>query len=88
MAERDRRVLGALIGVVDHAVRPSRGQRHVQRIEHQLRRQRRAHRPAHDATAEGVEHDHQEEKAGPRRNVGDVGNPQQIGSFCHEIALH
>jgi hypothetical protein len=20
--------------------------------------------------------------------VGDVGDPQQIGSFCHEIALH
>ena len=70
--------------LVDHAVRPARRQRHVQGVEYQLGRQRRAHRPADDATAESVEHDRQAQETSPGRNVGDVGNPQQIGPFRHQ----
>ena len=77
-AERDRGILRALVGVVDHVPRPPRHQRHVQRIEHELRGECGGHRPADDPPAEGIEHDGEIEKARPRRNVGDVGDPQPI----------
>src|SRR5580658_1871224 len=36
LAERDRGVLGTLVGMMDHAAGPPRRERHVQSIEHQL----------------------------------------------------
>jgi hypothetical protein len=38
----------------------------------------RGHGPAHDATAPDVEHDREVQEASPRRNVGDVGDPELI----------
>ena len=72
---------------MDHVPWPPRHQRHVQGVEHQLRGERRGHRPADDATAVGIEHDREIQKARPGRNVGDVGDPQQIRRFCREVAL-
>ena len=50
VAERDRRVLRALIRVVDDSVRAAFCQRHVERIKHDLSVQRGGKRPA-DNTA-------------------------------------
>ena len=72
---------------MDHACGAPCHQRHVQSIKHQLRGERGGHRPADDAAAEGVEHHSKIEKAGPGRNVGDIGHPQQIRRFRREIAL-
>ena len=87
MAELDRSVLRTLVGVMDHASGAPRHERHVQGIEHQLLGERGGHRPADDATAEGIEHDGEIEKTRPGRDVGDIGNPQQIGRCCREVAL-
>jgi hypothetical protein len=73
---------------MDHVPGPSRRQRHVQGIEHQLFGQCRGHRPADNATAEGVEHDGEIDKACPGRNVGDVGDPQPIRRFRREVPLN
>ena len=67
--ERDRRVLTALVRVMDDVFGLTLMDRHVQRVENELRAQVARHRPAHDSPAEYVEHDGYEEEAGQRRNV-------------------
>ena len=57
-------VLRALVGMMDHVLRPPLVDRHVERIEDELRAQVGRHGPVHDAAAEHV-HDHrQKQKAG------------------------
>ena len=55
--------------------------RHVQRGQNQLGAQMRLHRPADDAARIHVEHDRQIQKSRPRRDVGDIGDPQPIGAL-------
>jgi hypothetical protein len=73
--------------VMHDIFRPAHCQRHVQGVEHQLRVQGRRHRPADDAAAERIECDRQLEEAGPGRNVGDIGHPQQVRALGGEVAL-
>jgi hypothetical protein len=70
--------------MMDHLLGSPCPERHVQCIEHQLCGQRGGHRPTNDATAEGVKHDREVEKARPGRDVGDIRNPQPIRRFCGE----
>ena len=79
--------MGAQVGMMDHAVRAPHRQCHVQGVQHQRRGKSCGHRPAHDATAERIEHDRQIEKARPCRNVGDIGHPQQIRPVRREVAV-
>ena len=80
--------LAALVGVMDHVRRPALRERHVERLEHELRAQVRRHRPADDAAAPRVEHDSEVEEAGPRRDVGDVRDPEPIRPGGREVAIH
>ena len=45
------------------------------------------HGPAYDPTAEGIHDDGEEDKAGPRRNVGDIGNPETVKLGDIELPL-
>src|SRR5579875_1544446 len=54
LAEGERNVLAALVGMMDHAGRASLPERHVERIWRQLGAQMGLHRPAHD-TADTVD---------------------------------
>src|SRR5208282_2318458 len=45
------------------------------------------HRPAHHFAAERVKHHRQIQKAGPGRNIGDVGNPQPVRTRRAEITF-
>jgi len=74
--------------MVNHALRSTGRERHIESVEHQLRGKARRHRPAHDAAAAGIEHDRQIEEAGPGRDVRDVGHPQLIQPLRREIARH
>ena len=47
----------------------------------------RAHGPADHAPAPGIEHDGQEQEPRPGRDVGDVGDPELIGTLGNEVAL-
>jgi hypothetical protein len=87
LAEGERGVLAALVGMMDHAGCAPLRERHVQRLEHQLGAQVSLHGPANDASAERVEDHGEIEKAGPGRDVGDVGDPQPIGRRGAEVAL-
>src|SRR3569623_328208 len=49
---------------------------------------RRAHRPANDATAPGVENNREECKATPRRDVRDIGDPERVWTASRKIAVH
>jgi hypothetical protein len=72
--------LAAMIGMMDHAARAALAEGHVEGLEDQLGTQRGLHRPTHDAPAEHIEHHGEIEKAGPGRDVADVGHPQTIWS--------
>ena len=48
----------------------------------------RLHRPADDPTAERIEHDSEIQKAGCRRDIGDVANPKLVRAVGGEIPVH
>ena len=89
LAEGDRRVLAALVGVMDDA---RAGRRCASAMssacEDELGAQVRRHRPADDAPAPHIEHDRQVEEARPGRDVGDVGDPEPIRAGGREVPLH
>ena len=60
---------------------------HVERVEDELGAQVPGHRPTHDPAAEGIEHDREVEEALPRREVGDVGDPERVRAGGVEHAL-
>jgi len=74
--------------MVNHALRSTGRERHIESVEHQLRGKARRHRPAHDAAAAGIEHDRQIEEAGPGRDVRDVGHPQLVRALRREVARY
>src|SRR5262249_46876352 len=88
LPEGDRRVLTALIGMMDYVCRSALREGHVQRLEDELRAEVRCHRPADDATAPRIEHDGEVEEAGPGWDVGDVRDPEPVGSHGGEVAVH
>src|SRR5579884_1590860 len=75
----NRRVLRALIGMMNDPIGSALFGRHAQSVNDQLRSHVRGHGPAHDTPAENVQYHSQEQKAGPGWNVGDIGAPQRIG---------
>jgi hypothetical protein len=73
--------------MVDNAIGAASEDRHVKRIEDEFSAQVISHCPADDATAEDVQDDGKIQKSGPRRNVGDVGDPDLIWSIGAEVPL-
>ena len=67
IAEGDRGVLDALIGVMDDLMRASLCVRSVQRVQHQVGSEVILQRPPHNATAVHIQHDRQVHEA---RQVG------------------
>ena len=65
VAEGVRRVLAALVAVMNDAAWTALPQRHVQRFQHQLGAQVIGHRPAHYPPAEGIDDDRQKQESGP-----------------------
>jgi hypothetical protein len=85
--ERDRGVLAAVVAVMDHGLRAALCDRHVQRIEDQLGPQMRRHGPPDDLPTPRTEHDREEQEPCPRRDVGDVGDPELIRTGRYEDPL-
>ena len=85
----DREVLDAPIGMVDETwqrVAP-RPDRHFEGVERELRLQARAHLPAHDAAAEGVDDEGRIDEAPDGPHVGQVRQPEAVGGGRREHAL-
>ena len=72
---------------MDDVRRPALCERHVEGVEHQLCSQAVGHRPADDPPTEGVEHHRQVEKAGPGRDIRNVGHPQRIRPIHAEVTV-
>ena len=70
---------------MDHGGGAPLRERHVERLEDELRAQMRRHRPAYDALAPRVDDHGEVEKARPGRNVRDVGDPQAIRAPGGEV---
>ncbi len=89
LPEGEARVLAAMIRVMNHpGLRFAAGDCHVERVYDQFGAQMICHRPADDPTTEDIEHDRQIEKAHPRRNIGDVRDPEPVRCSGGEVALH
>src|SRR3989475_12041586 len=86
-AEGERRVLAALIRVMNHRGRSALRDGHVERGQDELGAEMGCHRPADDAATPRVEHDGEIQKAGPRRDVRDVRDPPSIGAGRRELAV-
>jgi hypothetical protein len=69
-----------MVGMMDHAARAALAEGQVERLEDQFGTQRGLHRPTHEAPAEPIEHYGEIEKAGPGREVAEVGHPQTLRS--------
>jgi hypothetical protein len=82
--------LAAGVGVVDELdVGPglAAGQGHAQRVEHEVGAHVCGELPAHDAAAVGVDDEAEEHQALPAAQVGEVRQPQLIGSAGAEVAV-
>ena len=77
-----------MVAVIDE---PRRGPRaddgHVERGGDDLGLERRAHRPARDLAAAGVEDEGEIEEAFARRDVRDIGDPQLVWGLRAEVAV-
>src|SRR5215216_7799603 len=86
LAERDRRVLDAAIGVMHEAGnRSASPYRHLQGVDHELCPHVRGHRPTDDLARMGVQDEGQIEEAFPSRYVRDVRQPDPVGPTSHEF---
>ena len=73
---------------MDHILRPALQQRHVQRLEDQIRPQVVPHRPADHSTAPRVHDDRYVQEPAPRWHIRDVGHPELVRSLGREVTLH
>ena len=85
-AESDRRILRTAIRMMDDVVGLSGYDRHVESVEHDAGLQVGREGPSDDPARPGVENDRKVEKAGQRRQEGDVGHPQLVRPLGHEVA--
>ena len=77
-----------MVAVMHDGRRSTLGECRVQCCQHDLGAQMRLDAPADDLARPHVEHDRQVQETGPGRDVGDVGDPELIGSVGFELALH
>ena len=70
------------------ALRPAPRHGHAEGVVDEVGAQVVAHRPADAVAAAGVDHRRQVEPALPGGHVGDVGEPELVGSLGREVALH
>jgi len=77
----DRNVSAAPVAVVHERAamdRPSTMQRLLQCIEHAARMRRARGPPAHDRAGIGVDDNGDVDEAGPGRDIGEVGEPEDV----------
>ena len=88
LSEDDRRILRSVVGMERRIIRASAVDRHVEGFENEFGATVACHCPTNDASAEYVENDRQMQEAGPRRNVGDIRDPQVVWSIGLEVAMN
>jgi hypothetical protein len=78
--------LRTAIRMMDDVVGLSGHDRHAESVEHDAGLQVGREGPSDDPARPGVENDRKGEKAGQRRQEGDVGHPQRVRPLGHEVA--
>lgn len=73
--------------MVDRTGRPPPGRGHVQRVENPPGRRIQPHGPARDPARERVRHDGEVQEASPRRDGGDVRDPEPIRRVGAEVPV-
>ena len=86
LTEDERGVLGAVVRVMDHVVRPTQLHRHLKSIQHDLHMHACGHRVADNAATEDVYDDCEVQEPGPSGDMGDISHPESIRSLGGEVA--
>ena len=73
---------------MNYVFRTAAVERHVERVKHELCAQMIGHRPTDDTAAVHIQHDSEKQKAAPRRDVGDIRNPELVRSAGCEVAIN
>jgi hypothetical protein len=87
-AKRYGRILRPLVAMVNDVARPTLRYCHVQRLQNQISAQMRLHGPADHPAAPGVHDYRQVQETRPRRDVGDVSDPELVTSGRDKVTLH
>lgn len=88
LPERERDELRSRVGVVDQpGLRTTTRERHLQGVDDEVRAHVVGHRPPHDPPGERVLHRGQVQPSLPCPQVGDVRDPQHVGSLRPELPL-
>jgi len=61
---------------------------HLQGVQGQVSAQRPRGLPAHDEAAERIDDEGHVDEPRPGRHIGQIRNPQPVGSLCGEVAIH
>jgi hypothetical protein len=61
---------------------------HLQRVQGQVGAKRPRGLPADDEAAERVDDEGHVHEAGPSRHIGEIGNPQLVGSLRGEVTIY
>jgi hypothetical protein len=76
------------VAMSEIAVVSSKRARLLERIEHEVGRQRRGDPPAHDAPREDIDHERHVNEGAPPGDVGEVRHPELIGPRRGELAIN
>src|SRR5208283_4961378 len=87
IAEGDRGILAAVVGMMDHCPRLTLTNGHLQGRHDQLCPQMPSEGPSHYPTAPGIQDHGEVQEPCPGRHVGDVGHPEPIRALGTEVAL-
>ena len=84
----NRRILRSLVRMVDHLIRPSLIERHLQCSQDQLTTHMIGHRPTDNLAIEYIEYYCQVHEALPGRDIRDVCDPQLIRCDSRECPVY
>src|SRR6185437_6517371 len=89
LAVADTKILRSTVAVMNQSLTDlTRVQSLLQSVEHQVRLHRSTHTPADNAAGEHVDHEGDVHESRPGGHVGEIGDPQLVGSICDELPLY
>src|SRR6266853_3424761 len=88
LAKGKARILATVIGMMDHPLGPTLCEGHVDRRQNELGPQMILHRPTDNFARARIQHDRQEQKARPWRDVVNISHREAIELVDLKVPIH